>query len=126
MGVVHKFAAAGGAWQWDGVEVEPYALADGRSGRRQVVVGPRDGAARFAIRYFEIPPGGASALDVHAHDHGVVVLRGTGRVRLGDAVHALGVGDAVYVAPDETHRFECTGTEPLGFLCVALPRPGGA
>ena len=58
----------------------------------------------------------------HAHDHGVVVLHGRGRVRLGDEEHAIGFGDVVYVAPHEPHAFEADGPEPLGFLCVVPAR----
>jgi quercetin dioxygenase-like cupin family protein len=48
-----------------------------------------------------------------------VVLRGAGQVRLGEAVHAIGFGDTVYVAPNEAHQFRnLSESEPLGFLCV--------
>ena len=44
------------------------------------------------MRYFAAQPGGHTSLDQHAHDHGVYVLHGRARLRLGD--------------------------EPFGFLCV--------
>jgi quercetin dioxygenase-like cupin family protein len=50
------------------------------------------------------------------------VLRGRGRVTLGDGVHALGPGDVVYVSPNEPHCFEAEADEPLGFLCVVPAR----
>jgi S-methyl-1-thioxylulose 5-phosphate methylthiotransferase len=122
MGVIHRQSASAGGLRWDGVALEGYEAA--RATSKQVLIGPREGADRFAVRYFEIAPGGASALDEHAHDHGVVVLTGRGRVRLGDAWHEIRAGDAVYVAPDEVHQFENTDAAPLGFLCVvAAKRP---
>ena len=114
MGSVHRFVGNEKAHRWDGVTVEPYA----GTGSRQVLIGPADGADNFALRYFAVPPGAASSLDTHAHDHGVFVLHGAGRVLLGDTVHAIAAGDVVYVGPHETHRFEAAGDEPLGFLCV--------
>jgi quercetin dioxygenase-like cupin family protein len=122
MGIVRRFVGSDGAYRWDGVTAEPYATGGAGGGTRQVLIGPADGAARFALRYFVVPPGATSTLETHAHDHGVFVLHGQGRVRLGDAEHAIGVGDVVYVGPHEVHRFEASGTEPLGFLCVVPAR----
>ena len=48
----------------------------------------------------------------------MVVLRGAGKVRLGETWHDVGFGDVVYVAPDEVHQLRNAGAEPFGFLCV--------
>ena len=119
MGVVRRRAAD--TFRWNDVPLERYVAGEG-GGTKQVLIGPDDGAASFAVRYFEIAPGGASSLDTHAHDHGVVILRGRGTVCLGDERHSLGVGDVVYVSPGEVHQFESAGPEPLGFLCVVPAR----
>ena len=66
--------------------------------------------------------GTTSSLDVHAHDHGVYVLHGRGRVRLSDDEHAIGPGDVVYVAPHDRHAFEADGDVALGFLCIVPAR----
>ncbi len=122
MGSVHRFAGEAGRCRWDGVTPEPYSAANPAAGTRQVLIGPAEGAAHFALRYFAVTPGAAAALDTHAHDHGVYVLHGRGRVRLGAAAHALGPGDVVYVEPHEPHAFEASGDEPLGFLCIVPAR----
>ena len=114
MGVVHRFTGDGGRYRWDGVVAEPYR----DTGAKHVLIGPAESAANFALRYFAVPPGTTSTLDAHAHDHGVYVLHGRGRVRLGEVEHALAAGDVVYVAPHEAHRFTASATEGLGFLCV--------
>jgi quercetin dioxygenase-like cupin family protein len=118
MGTIHRRRAAG-EWRWDGVEEEAYPAA---GVTKQVLIGPAEGARRFAVRYFELAPGSASTLDPHHHDHGVLVLRGEGVVRLGNEDRPIGVGDVVYVSPDEVHQFANTGSEPLGFLCVIPPK----
>ena len=76
------------------------------------------------MRYFEIAPGGFSSLEQHAHEHAVIVLRGTGEVRLGESLYSLEFGDAVYVAPHETHQFRNSSSEPFGFLCIVDTRRG--
>lgn len=127
MGVIHRRIGEAGAFRWKGVAVEAYERSSVRAVVKQVLIGPREGAGSFAVRYFEVAPGGRSSLDEHRHDHGVVVLAGGGRVRLGEQWHAIRTGDVVYVASDEVHQFENTGAEPLGFLCViAAKRPGQA
>ncbi|RMD85700.1 MAG: cupin domain-containing protein [Calditrichaeota bacterium] len=122
MGVVHKFKNRQPSFLWDGIKVEEYKSGGARDAIKQVIIGPEDGSQNFVIRYFEIAPGGKSSLDKHSHDHGIVVLRGKGRVLLGREVHELSFGDAVYIAPFEEHQFENMGDEPFGFLCVIRPK----
>jgi quercetin dioxygenase-like cupin family protein len=113
----------GRGFRWEGVAVEDYGAGGGGGFRRvgrQVLLGEGEGesALNFITRYFELEPGGYSALERHRHAHAVVVVRGTGKVILGEQVHAIGPMDCVYVAPDSLHQFHATGTEPLGFLCM--------
>lgn len=80
------------------------------------------------LRYFSIPPGAASNLEHHPHEHAILILHGRAEVQLGDAVEVAGPGDAVFVASEEVHQLRVVGDEPLGFMCTALvnrsPRPG--
>jgi quercetin dioxygenase-like cupin family protein len=112
MGAVHRRRADG---TWEGVQPRDYAAHP--DVRRHELIG----APHYRVRYFEVQPGGRTALERHAHDHGVVIQSGRARVTLGEQQHELGPGDVVYVGPDELHCFEALGDEPLGFLCVAPP-----
>jgi ribulose-bisphosphate carboxylase large chain len=108
-------------YSWQGVPPGPYKQAGDhwRGVGRTVLVGDAGEATAFQLRYFEIAPGGFSSLEDHTHEHAVVVLRGRGEVRLGEAVYELCFGDTVYVAPREVHQFRNpSATEPFGFLCV--------
>lgn len=118
MGTIHKFLATGGPYRWDGVAVREYNEGPSSGVTRQILIGEDEGSANFIIRYFELPPGTASAFHSHAHEHGVVVLRGKGHVRIGEREEDLGFGDVVYVAPGEIHQFSNTGDEPFGFTCT--------
>lgn len=107
---------------WEGVEPRAYKEGEGAFldvVRHTLLGGPeRDDTLAFELRYFEVGPGGYSSLEHHAHPHAVVVVRGRGRVRLGQTTEPIGVLDVVYVAPHTIHRFEADSEEPLGFLCV--------
>ena len=122
MGVLRRFTGEKGNYSWDGVEVEAYDDDGAVGGSRQVVIGKRDGAFNFGLRYYEIAPGGQTSFDRHHHDHGVYVLRGTARLMMGPAVYDIGPGDIMYIPPNEQHQFENAGEEPFGFLCAVPPR----
>lgn len=114
--VVHGDESGG----WAGIDTLPYKRSDGSwSGvTRQLLAGGPESTSSFELRYFELAPGGRSSHERHQHEHAVVVLRGSGEVLLGDAVHSVRPGDFVRVAPGDPHQFRNTGDEPLGFLCV--------
>ena len=120
-GVIHRLARLeNGEIRWQGVPVRTYGPensgADGAT--RQVLIGPEENAPHFHMRYFAVQPGGHTSLDQHAHDHGVYVLHGCARLRLGDEEHEISTGDVVYIPGNEIHQFFTLGDEPFGFLCV--------
>jgi quercetin dioxygenase-like cupin family protein len=123
MATIRRFAGDRERLRWRDVPVEEYADASVRGVTKQVVIGSREGASGYSVRYFEIAAGARSALDRHPHDHGVVIVTGAGRIRLGETMHEIGFGDAIYIAPDEVHQFENDGPGPLGFLCIVSSRP---
>lgn len=84
---------------------------------RRLLFGP-DAGLECELRYFEVEPGGHSTLERHRHVHAVVILRGRGRVLIGDRVWDVEPRDLVHVPADTFHQFRPVGDEPLGFLCM--------
>jgi quercetin dioxygenase-like cupin family protein len=82
------------------------------------LVDEKQGAPNFAMRQFEIAPGGYTPKHSHPYEHEVFVLEGNGVVLEGDAEHKLKAGDVIFVVPDEVHQFRNTGQVPLKFLCL--------
>lgn len=76
------------------------------------------GAPNFAMRYFEIAPGGSTPLHAHAWEHEVFILSGSGVVVCDGGDEAFGPGDAIFVPHGERHCFRNTGTEPVAMLCL--------
>lgn len=124
MGVIHKFTREGEQFTWEDVATKLYPGKAGSQVTKQELISARDGAGKFAVRYFEVAPKGHTSLDNHEHDHGVVVLRGRGIVLLKDKKYEIGFGDTIYIEPFETHQFENHSDEPFGFLCVIPPKRG--
>ena len=82
------------------------------------LIGQEDGAPNFAMRQFEVAPGGHTPKHHHPYEHEVFVLEGSGLVLEGDVEHQLKPGDVIYVAPDEVHQFRNNSAAPLKFLCL--------
>ncbi len=116
MGTIHRYT---GQFDWEGVHPGRYPPERKMKGVSvRWLIGPAEEAPNFALRYFEVEPGGWTSLDQHAHDHGVVIMKGQGRVLLGEEEFDIAQGDVVYVPPDEVHQFKSVGDEPLGFFCI--------
>jgi quercetin dioxygenase-like cupin family protein len=82
------------------------------------LLSPADGTPTFAMREFEVAPGGYTPRHSHDFEHEVFVLSGDGVVFEGDQQHKLSAGDVVFVQPNEVHQFRNTGAQPMRFLCL--------
>lgn len=86
----------------------------------RVMVGREDGAPHFALRSFEIEPGGHTPQHAHDYEHEVFVVEGRGRVLLKGRERDLRAGDVVYIPANEEHQFRVdaeTGAS-MRFLCI--------
>jgi len=121
MSVIHRFIGAEGGWDWEGVPVHDYGpLRPGVTVRR--FISRQDESNNLEIRYFELQPGATSNFESHNYEHAVLVLRGRGSVCLGDEVHAIQFGDAIFVESDQIHQFRAAENEVLGFMCAVLDK----
>jgi quercetin dioxygenase-like cupin family protein len=76
------------------------------------------GAENFAMRLFEIEPGGFSPLHAHAWEHEVFILEGEGVVYGGGEERKFKPGDVIFISPNEKHQFKNNGTKTVKFLCL--------
>jgi len=93
--------------------VEPGKATGARS--FQVLFGPHNGSTRATMFVGYIPPGRAP-WHYHLYDEIVWVLRGEGRVHIGDAVEPLAPGSAFRLHPREVHIVE--NSDPVAELAV--------
>ncbi len=77
-----------------------------------------EGAPTFAMRLFELAPGGHTPQHEHAWEHEVYIVEGQAEVRSPNGPTALAAGDAVLVLPNEPHQFRNTGGRKARFLCM--------
>ena len=69
---------------------------------------------------YKLPAGGEDHQHPHAADEMYIVLRGQGKLRVGDKVHAVQQGSVVSVDHGEDHNFVDI-TEDLSLLVVFAP-----
>ncbi len=84
----------------------------------RLLVGRDDGAPNFAMRHFTVEPGGHTPRHAHNYEHEVLILEGEGTVEEDGTLHTIHSGDVLFVAPNTTHQFVNTGSQPLKFLCL--------
>jgi quercetin dioxygenase-like cupin family protein len=82
------------------------------------LIGEKEKAPTFAMREFEVSPGGHTPKHFHDYEHEVYVLAGAGTIVEGDKEQPLSAGDVVFIAPNDVHQFRNTGSEPMRFLCL--------
>lgn len=82
------------------------------------VISKEMGAPNFAMRVFEVEPGGYSPLHAHKWEHEVFILEGDGIVVSEDGEKRFKPGDAVFVAPNEKHQFRNDSQRPVKFICI--------
>jgi quercetin dioxygenase-like cupin family protein len=94
----------------------------GRGTRRQVLLGPEQGAPNFAMRRFTIEEGGGMPLHTNAVEHEQYVLRGRARITIGDEVHHVGPDDTLFIPAGVPHAYDVE-EGPFEFLCVVPNAP---
>lgn len=104
-------------------DVPATEVEEGAEGVRiRWIITPDDGAPNFAMRHFEIAPGGHTPHHAHGWEHEVFILTGRGKVIGPDGATPLQPGTVVFVPGDEQHHFETVGDEPMTLLCL-IPTP---
>ena len=82
------------------------------------LIAKEDGAENFAMRYFEIEPGGHSAYHSHAWEHETFILDGECLVKCGDTEKRATPGYVIFIPPNTVHNFKNVGNKALKFLCL--------
>ena len=85
----------------------------------RVLFGPADNAPTFAMREFEMAPGGHTPFHTHPFEHEAMLLDGDISVVTEDGERQLQKGDVILMPPDEKHQFKnLSATEVARFMCL--------
>jgi ribulose-bisphosphate carboxylase large chain len=121
MGFINKFQGEiEGAFNWENQRHHKYGDVPGASKGASIrwLIGQREQTENFALRYFELEPGGHSIREQHAHDHGVIAVRGKAIIHMGDEQFELEPMDVAYIPGNEWHQLINAGEGIFGFFCI--------
>ncbi len=96
----------------------PVEMEGAKGAQIQWLIGKDDEAPNFAMRLFELQPGGHTPLHAHPHEHEVFILAGKGIVMDEGTERPIGPEDAILVPGGCKHNFQNTGNSVLRFLCL--------
>lgn len=118
MSVIHKFSENQDQFQWEDVEGIPYDMEGIQSAVKHILIGEKEGAPSSIMRYFNLAPGGHSKLERHPQEHEVLIIRGKGKVQIGEKDFIVNPFDAVFIEGNELHQFSNPFDQSFGFICV--------
>jgi quercetin dioxygenase-like cupin family protein len=82
------------------------------------LISKEDEAENFAMRMFELKPGGYTPLHTHSHEHEVFIVEGEGIFVCEGEEYKFGSEHVIFVPGDKEHQFRNTGDSILRFLCI--------
>jgi len=77
-----------------------------------------DGAENFAMRMFELQPGGFTPLHEHQHEHEVFVIEGEGIFVYEGKEYQFEKDYVIFVPGTKEHQFKNSGNSILRLLCL--------
>jgi quercetin dioxygenase-like cupin family protein len=100
-------------------EVEPQNAEEGASKLKvRWLITKEIGAPNFAMRMFEVEPGGYSPFHSHPWEHEVFILNGEGTVVGGGQERKFTAGNVIFIPPNEKHQFRNNSEKTTKFLCI--------
>lgn len=87
------------------------------------LLAPRNSCiAKQSLAEARLPHGAATIPHYHPNTEEIYyLLRGQGRMRIGEDARDVVPGDAIAIPAGAIHQIRNTGTEPLVFLCCCVP-----
>ncbi len=108
---------------FDKIELENVDIEGAKNTKIRWLIAQKDGAPNFAMRMFEVQPGGYTPYHQHDWEHEVFVLEGEGALVTEEKEIPFKAWDVIYIDPNMWHRFKNTGDTIMRFLCVIPHEP---
>ncbi len=101
--------------------VEAFTTKDG-SEIRELLAHRNSGIVNQSLAEARLPPGAATSAHFHRKTEEIYyILKGSGRMTIGDQSRTVGPSDAIAIPPGAVHQIVNNGQEPLVFLCCCAP-----
>jgi quercetin dioxygenase-like cupin family protein len=103
------------------IQARPMDMPGASGVTMRLMVGRDDGAPNFAMRLFEVAPGGHTPRHEHNYEHEILILEGLAAVGTSDDPSqdtSAQAGDVLFIPANQTHQFRNTGPGVLKFMCL--------
>jgi quercetin dioxygenase-like cupin family protein len=100
------------------IKKSPVTVDGAKDAEIRWLISKEDGASNFAMRLFELKPGGYTPLHKHPHEHEVFIVAGQGTVVCKGQDFPFGAEDCIFIPGGEMHQFKNTGKSLVKFLCL--------
>jgi len=87
------------------------------------LVSKDDGADNFAMRMFELQPGGHTPLHTHPQEHEIFALEGQGTFVFEGQEYPFEAEHVIFVPPNKEHQFKNRGRSVMRMLCIIPNNP---
>ena len=118
MSQVHHFNGDKQVFSWAHVVCEELHEEGLESVYKSVLIGEKENAPNFIMRYFQVGAQGHSRLERHPQEHEIIILHGKGVVQIGEENYEIKPFDVVFIEGNELHQFRNPFQENLGFICI--------
>ena len=99
-------------------ELKPIEREGAKGFAGRLVIGRRDGAENFYMRFFEIVPDGYTPIHRHDWEHEIIIFSGKADFFSAGKWVPVSRGDTLFVSGNEEHGFKNPGDTPLVFACM--------
>jgi quercetin dioxygenase-like cupin family protein len=100
------------------VEAEKCKEEGAKATKIRWLITQKDGAKNFAMRLFEVEPGGHTPWHKHDWEHEIFILEGNGVTKSEKGEEEFKPCDVIFVPPMERHQLKNSGKDLLKFLCL--------
>jgi mannose-6-phosphate isomerase-like protein (cupin superfamily) len=76
---------------------------------------------RLTVTWVDVAPGSGQRPHGHAPEQVYVIVKGKGRMRVGDEELVVGEGDLIHIPPETLHGIENLADEVLTYVSAATP-----
>jgi len=108
--------------KYEQIESNAVVMDGVRDVRKAVVISEKEGWSDHTLRVFTIGLGGYTPRHLHDWEHINYIMKGRGKLRLGDEVHELKEKDFAVVPSNVEHQFENPYDEEFEFICIVPNR----
>lgn len=106
------------------IPLEEVTMEGAKKANIRWLISEKDKAPNFAMRMFEVEPGGFTPYHSHSWEHENFIVEGTGVLVTEDGELPFKQGDVIFIDPFMKHNYKNTGDTTLKFLClVPLEKP---